>query len=257
MDNVAFKKIMSSSVLYEELINYNVWAERIFGRPSPRPNYVLGSNFDFDTTYGSQLAASTYDTIIRYSLDLFDTLVDSNIEGSIVEFGVFNGYWLDKLLSHMDQKRSVRPVFGFDSFQGLPQPSVSHDFSGWQEGMYTANFDEVGKSLKVGERPHLTLVPGWFSDTLHRPPATAMKNIAYARVDCDLYEPTVEVLQYLTDRLVDGAILFFDDWTYFLDKGETKAFAEWSQEQSRYRFEILGFVNVRIAMRVWHAPAAL
>jgi hypothetical protein len=257
MVDVSFEKIMSSSVIYQELIDYNLWAERVFGAPFPRPNYALGSSFDFGTKYGSQLERSTYPTILQFSLDLFDMLVDSDIEGSIIEFGVFNGYWLDKLLSHMAQRSSFRPVLGFDSFQGLPKPSVSHDFSGWQEGMYRASFDTVVESLKVDERPHLTLVPGWFSDTLHRQPASTIKNIAYARVDCDLYEPTVEVLQYLTDRLVDGAILFFDDWTYFLDKGETKAFAEWSQEQSRYRFEILGFVNVRIAMRVWHAHAHL
>lgn len=257
MVNVLFEKIISSSVLYEELIDYNLWAEQIFGAPSPRPNYVLGSNFNFDTEYGSHLASSTYPTVIRYSLDLFDMIVNSKVDGSIVEFGVFNGYWLNKLMSHMDEKNSFRQVFGFDSFQGLPKPSADYDFPAWQEGMYRANFDEVAKSLRLGERPHLTLVPGWFSETLHRPPASTIRNIAYARIDCDLYEPTVEVLQYLTDRLVDGAILFFDDWTYFLDKGETKAFAEWSQEQSRYRFEILGFVNTRIAMRVWHAHAPL
>ena len=80
----------------------------------------------------------------------------------------------------------------------------------------TKSFDTVVESLKVDERPHLTLVP--VSVFGHSTSTTSInaKNIAYARVDCDLYEPTVEVLQYLTDRLVDGAILFFDDWTYFL-----------------------------------------
>ena len=59
-------------------------------------------------------------TILQFSLDLFDMLVDSNIEGSIIEFVVFNGYWLDKLLSHMAQRSSFRPSLSFDSFQGLP-----------------------------------------------------------------------------------------------------------------------------------------
>lgn len=63
-----------------------------------------------------------------------------------------------------------------------------------------------------------------FSDTLKRADIQSIDGIAFARVDCDLYQPTVEVLDYFKPRLPDGAILVFDDWTW---NGETKAFAEW------------------------------
>ena len=43
MVDVSFEKIMSSSVIYQELIDYNLWAERVFGAPFPRPNYALAA----------------------------------------------------------------------------------------------------------------------------------------------------------------------------------------------------------------------
>jgi len=55
----------------------------------------------------------------------------------------------------------------------------------------------------------------------------AVREIALARIDCDLYAPAVECLDYLAGRLSDQSVLVFDDWTFDLAKGETRAFAEW------------------------------
>ena len=55
--------------------------------------------------------------------------------------------------------------------------------------------------------------------------------------------------QGVLDRLVDGAILVFDDWTYRTDKGETKAFYPWAQRQTHLRFEFLFAFRVIAASR--------
>jgi hypothetical protein len=49
-------------------------------------------------------------------------------------------------------------------------------------------------------------------------------------VDCDLYESTVAVLDFITDYLQDGSILIFDAWFCFRanpNRGEHRAFQEW------------------------------
>jgi hypothetical protein len=71
-----------------------------------------------------------------------------------------------------------------------------------------------------------------------------IKQVAYARIDCDLYQPTVECLDFLRDRFVDRAILVFDDWTQNLNFGETRAFFEWFPK-SGLKFEFLA-LNGRI-----------
>jgi hypothetical protein len=45
-------------------------------------------------------------------------------------------------------------------------------------------------------------------------------------------------LRYLTDRLVDGAFVTFDDWTHDKNIGETRAFFEWYPTvEDRLRFD--------------------
>src|SRR6202034_4517953 len=49
-------------------------------------------------------------------------------------------------------------------------------------------------------------------------------------IDCDLYESTVPVLNFVTDFIQTGTVLIFDDWYSYkgrLDRGEAKAFVEW------------------------------
>lgn len=49
-------------------------------------------------------------------------------------------------------------------------------------------------------------------------------------IDCDLYESTVPVLNFITDYLQNGTIFTFDDWYCFRgdpQRGEWRAFKEW------------------------------
>jgi hypothetical protein len=84
---------------------------------------------------------------------------------------------------------------------------------------------------------NIELVEGWFSDTLPEY-RERIRKIAFIRIDCDLYQSTVDVLDFAFGRLVNGAILYFDDWTHDHRTGETRAFFEFAEKNvSRYRFE--------------------
>jgi len=98
--------------------------------------------------------------------------------------------------------------------------------------------------LGTAYRPHVKLVKGWFSDTLPTAAVQGITQIAYARIDCDLYGPSVECLDYLTTRLSDQAILVLDDWTYNLAKGETMSFMQRAERNQQFRFEFLCFNSV-------------
>jgi predicted O-methyltransferase YrrM len=66
---------------------------------------------------------------------------------------------------------------------------------------------------------------------------------AFVFLDCDLYSSTVPVLEFLTDKLVQGAILAFDDW-YCYDspqKGERRAVNEWLEKNPT--IELLEYNN--------------
>jgi hypothetical protein len=57
-----------------------------------------------------------------------------------------------------------------------------------------------------------------------------LRKAALVWIDCDFYESTVPVLEFITDYVQDGTLLIFDDWFCFRgdpERGEQRAFAEW------------------------------
>ncbi len=79
--------------------------------------------------------------------------------------------------------------------------------------------------------------------------------VAFARVDCDLYQSAVECLDFLEGRLSDGAFLCFDDWTDDPNTGETRAFLEFADRtRDRYIFRPVCRISLGgMHMRVHHA----
>ena len=130
----------------------------------------------------------------------------------ICEFGVFQG----STINHIAQMTSKR-IFGFDSFEGLPEA--------WGSGLESGHF-AVKKLPPVPS--HVTLIKGWFNETL---PAFLSENqgvVGFLHVDCDLYVSTKIVFDMLGSRLAAGTIIVFDEYFNYPDweEGEFKAFSE-------------------------------
>jgi hypothetical protein len=130
----------------------------------------------------------------------------------ICEFGVFRG----TTINHIAQMTSKR-IFGFDSFEGLPEA--------WGSGLKSGHF-AVKKLPAV--RSNVTLVKGWFHETL---PTFVSENkgvVGFLHVDCDLYVSTKIVFEMLESRLVAGTVIVFDEYFNYPDweEGEIKAFKE-------------------------------
>lgn len=135
--------------------------------------------------------------------------------GLFLEFGVDEG-------TTINQFAKLRPdvrVFGFDSFEGLPE-----DWGG--TSLLKGRFDRKGKMPAVPD--NVTLVRGWFNETIPPWKAEHPEEIAFCHVDCDLYSSTVTIFTELEDRFRKGTILLFDEYFGYADwrHGEHKAFLE-------------------------------
>ncbi len=118
-------------------------------------------------------------------------------EGMALEFGVYSGTTLE-IISRI--RGQHQPVYGFDSFEGLPED--------WRTRFPAGAFavDEVPVV------PGAELVVGWFDDTLPTFLAEHPGQIAFVHVDCDLYSSTRTVLDLLGPRLVEGSMILFDEY---------------------------------------------
>jgi hypothetical protein len=224
--------------------DYTSWMQSITGIPLKTPNFFPAMSWSLDTQYGQHVNKAMVEAEAMCVKELLAEQQRNKVKGAIVEFGVFQGAWLERLYLACEELKFQRDIYGFDSFEGLPEPEHKNDLGGWKKGDYSATYDSVCADLKVAERPNIHLVPGWFSDSLPRPETQAISEICFARIDCDLYAPALECLRYLAPRLVNGSILVFDDWTFATFKGETKAFAEWLPEVPNLKFQFLFFTSI-------------
>jgi hypothetical protein len=229
----------SAAATAPPVVSHEDACQRVFGKRIRPPASLASSSWGLEDEWGRKAINKLMDVEIELVRSLLEKQRDERIEGDIVEFGVFQGNWLETFIVACEGIGLKREIWGFDSWEGLPEVSAGIDLECFYKGQFAADYDAVCRRLDVARRPYVHLVKGWFSDTLKCAPATQVERISYARIDCDLYSPTIECLDYLADRLVDGAILVFDDWTYCLDKGETMAFFPWAEQMSHLRFEFM------------------
>ena len=100
-----------------------------------------------------------------------------------------------------------------------------------------------------------TLIEGFYNESLYEESTIEIlgdTKAALVHIDCDLYSSAIPCLDFIAPRLVDGAILMFDDWFCYRgreDKGVRRAFNEWSNkveysftEYSKYSWSGIMFI---------------
>ncbi len=133
--------------------------------------------------------------------------------GIVLEFGVYKA----DTLNYIAKQLSKYDVYGFDSFEGLPE--FWRD--GFDKGAFALeNLPRVEKNVK--------LIKGWFDKTLPTFIQKEKRDIAYLHVDCDLYSSTKTIFEALGNQIVTGTVIVFDEYFNYpgWENGEYKAFQE-------------------------------
>jgi predicted O-methyltransferase YrrM len=144
----------------------------------------------------------------------------------ICEFGVFMGSSINFIA-----KATTKPVFGFDSFEGLPER--------WRDGC-DKGFFAVPRIPKV--RENVTLIKGLFHETI---PVFLNQNagtMGFLHIDSDLYSSAKTVFDFLGARLRPGTVIVFDDYFNYpgWEEGESKAFMEFL-DKNNLSFEFISY----------------
>jgi O-methyltransferase len=172
-----------------------------------------------------------------------------NALGCYLEFGVYNGTSLLCMYRELDALglNHVRLV-GFDSFQGLPPEAAIEDDGRWQPGRCHSplEFTTAVLTSEGVDWNRVSLVPGWFSDTL-KPEMRQTLGLCKASVimiDCDLYSSSKQALEFCAPLIEDEALIMFDEFhprglsgKY---AGERRAFDEFLREQGCFTAKPFG-----------------
>ncbi|MDQ4037673.1 MAG: class I SAM-dependent methyltransferase, partial [Actinomycetota bacterium] len=161
--------------------------------------------------------------------------------GLALEFGVASG----RTLAILAETRGQRKVFGFDSFDGLPE----HWRWGFDVGSFAADKAPVVQGAEI--------IEGLFQDVLPVFLANNAGQLSIAHIDSDLYSSARYVLQQLRPRMVEGTVILFDEYYNFPGwrEHEHRAWQEFVAE-SGLEFEYLGATadDEQVSVRITAPP---
>jgi O-methyltransferase len=139
------------------------------------------------------------------------------VPGEIAECGVYKGSSLTAMALYVREVGLAKRVFGLDSFQGFDE-SVRTDIAlggAADDEKRVGGFDGTtltqvrAKLAGLGLLDNVTLVSGYFSETLGTLPAT---HFSFVHLDCDIYDSYRQTLAYFYHRTSTGGIILFDEY---------------------------------------------
>ena len=148
-------------------------------------------------------------------------------------------------------------VIGFDSWQGLPdehgkvwRPSFH------AKGRYAAGKQVVLSKLAasgLADDARFSFVDGFYSESLTESLRTDIHDVIFVNIDVDIYQSTIELLDFIKPLLRPGVILYWDDWkdprvTCKEGWGEHLAWTDWSGKNTDVKASFLeeNWINQRI-----------
>lgn len=170
---------------------------------------------------------------------------DKNIEGNIVECGVWKGGSMMAVAETLLMTRDTsRKLYLFDTFEGMPPPTENDvDITGiTAEHLLDCSDKETEESVRcratlnvvekvIGSTGYpignINFVKGMVEQTI---PYFMPDKIALLRLDTDWYESTKHEMEHLFPRLVKGGVLIIDDYGHW--QGARKAVDEYLGENS-------------------------
>jgi hypothetical protein len=207
---------------------FRYWLTRAGGYLAPNQIHAVNATAKY-LEIGQQLrkfgirVGPTFDTREKL-FDLAGREV-ANRDVLYMEFGVYQGatvrYW-SKLLRNPDSK-----LHGFDSFEGLPEV--------WTDAAGRGHFSTNG-TIPTVDDPRVKFFKGWFDQTL---PAYQVPDheVLVLNFDADLYSSTKCALDRMSNYIVPGTYLYFDEFSDL--QHEFRAFVEFCSSSSR-RFVVRG-----------------
>jgi O-methyltransferase len=149
---------------------------------------------------------------------LFDALARTrDIAGDVAECGVYRGATLLAMGLQLEQTKSDKRVFGFDSFSGFDN-EVEVDAAmphANDPSMRVGAFNDTTESrlrrriASFGLTQRIFLHKGFFKQTLVD---DIKERFSFVHLDCDLYESYKDCLAFFYPRMTPGGLILLDEY---------------------------------------------
>jgi len=193
------------------------------------------SSFEYENNYFLSCNPSRIAKLIAH-YNFFEKTKE--IEGSIVECGVFKGSSLSRFAMFRKMLNlEYKKIVGFDTFSSFPETKFEQDKDMRSNFINIAGQESISvdQLLTVLEKKkcdnNIELIEGDITQTV---PKYVENNcdlrISLINLDVDIFEPTEVILKHFYPRLSFGGIMILDDYKKF--KGETVAVDDYFKDKN-------------------------
>jgi len=167
-------------------------------------------------------------------------LNEIKLKGLHCEFGVHQALQLN----YLAKAKPNQHWYGFDSFEGLQE--------NWKGGYFgKGHFSLNGKLPKVEK--NITLIKGWFKNTVKKFVLNNKENFAFILIDCDTYQSTKDILNNIPkNKIKKDTIIYFDEYFGYpgWKQNEYKAWQEYVKTHNiKYEYLAFGFMQAVIKIK--------
>ena len=161
----------------------------------------------------------------------------SELEGDVIECGVYRGGNLIELAKKLKSIESNKVVYGLDTFEGLPFNSEEDEVAGKQmlpTGLFEdTSVESIQHLLDKKGLDNVKLIKGLFSESFL---SLKDKKFCFAYIDADLYLSIKQCIDFLKPRMVKGGVIMFDDYNSPTCGGANKAVEEGLGKENLFIF---------------------
>ncbi|MGK7887261.1 MAG: TylF/MycF/NovP-related O-methyltransferase [Crocosphaera sp.] len=155
----------------------------------------------------------------KYFVNSLLSLVE-HLPGDTAECGVYHGATSELICKKFKNQHKIH--YAFDSFEGLSEP-LGIDGSFWKNGSLRASEDIARENLDPYS-DQIKFYTGWIPE---RFPEVSSESFCFVHIDVDLYQPTLDSLEFFYPKLVSGGIILCDDYGFSTCPGAKLAFDEY------------------------------
>jgi O-methyltransferase len=152
------------------------------------------------------------------------------VEGRLAECGVFEGataYFIAGAAPDVD-------LHLFDSFAGLSAAGAEDEVPAWGRSYWSAGAMAAGEETArrvLQAFPNVHFHKGWIPE---RFPEVADRRFRFVHVDVDLYQPTLDSLEFFYPRLSDRGVVVLDDYGLATCPGAHRAVEEFMADKPEH-----------------------
>jgi len=156
------------------------------------------------------------------------------ISGAAAEIGVWRGGTGQLITTILSDK----PIFLFDTFEGLPEVAPKHDKNYHVKGEFgNTSYEQVNHLFS--ENNNVTIVKGVFPKSINDN-ISRINNFCFVHVDVDLYQSAIDCCEYFYPRLSKGGIIIFDDYGFGTCPGVRHAVDEYFRDKKGHFYLTTG-----------------